>query len=181
MIICRTASRKGGSIISKEVFLGMNSEPSYCSYLALILTASLSSLRHGHNRQTSVSFRVHGPDRKDDIILRKVQSGAQIVAKLLDVFPFRAGGGSPQNLVLRCPSAGRRFPGESRIILQILRQQVHIRRRRRSRCQRRERRSIQTRHMRHIVEVYKLRQVAIFSAVLDADVLMLVMKVLAKL
>src|SRR5271156_2893550 len=110
-MICRTAPRNGGSIISKEVFLGMNSEPSCCSYLALILTASLSSLRHGHNRQTPVSLRVHSPDRKDDIILRKVQSGALHVANLLDVFPFRAGRGPPQNLIFRGPSARRRFPG----------------------------------------------------------------------
>src|SRR5271154_3055903 len=115
-MICRTAPRNGGSIISKEVFLGMNSEPFYCSYLALILTASLSSLRHGHNRQTSVPFGVHSPDRKDDIILRKVQSGAKNVASLLDVFPLRAGRGPPQNLILRRPSARRRFPGKGRIV-----------------------------------------------------------------
>src|SRR5579864_802987 len=57
---------------------------------------------------------------------------------------------------------------------------MHIRRRCWSRCKFREGRGIQPGNLCHVVEVDELRQVAILHAVLGADVLMLMMEILAK-
>src|SRR5580658_1067446 len=71
-----------------------------------------STFRQGHDRQALVTLSIDGPHRKDDIILGKVQSRAQNVANLLDVFPFRAGRGPPQNFILDRPASWRGIPGK---------------------------------------------------------------------
>src|SRR5208283_1727355 len=61
----------------------------------------------------------------------------------------------------------------SRVVIEVLRLHFYARWRRWSRCQRSQGRQVQSRDVRHIVEVHKLRQVSIYDAVLGSNVLML--------
>ena len=93
-------------------------------------------LRNGHHRQTPMPRPVHRPHREDHIILRKLHRDASHGAHILDVLPLPARRRPPQHFIFRRQPAGRSLPGQRGVILQILSQQMHIRRRRRCRRQR---------------------------------------------
>src|SRR5271166_5818923 len=145
-----------------------------------VLGCAGSTFRHGYDRQTAMAFSIQGAYSKDYIVLRHRHSGADHITDGLHMLPVGRGRIPPEHFVASRQSAGRSFPCQSGIVLQLFRQQAHIRRRRRRRCQRSQRGRIQARHVRGVVVIQELRQITVFDAILGANVLVLMVIILAK-
>src|SRR5271165_785901 len=139
-----------------------------------------STFGHGHNGQAAVPLGIHGPHGKDYIVLRYRQGRSRHIADGLHVLPVGGRRVAPQYFITGRQPARGRLPRYSGIVLQLLRQEAYIRRRRRGRGQRRQRCRVQTRHVCRVVVIHELRQIAVLNAVLGAYVLVLVVIVLAK-
>src|SRR5271157_2877112 len=142
--------------------------------------SAASALRQRHNCQTAISSGIEGTYCKDYIVLRDRQSRTRDITDPLRVLPVGRRGVAPQHFVAGRQSAGGRIPSYSGIVLQLLRQQAHVCRRRRRQCQRSQGGRVQPGHVGGVVEIYKLRQVTIFDAVLGANVLVLMVVILAE-
>src|SRR5208337_4993045 len=133
-----------------------------------------------YNRQTAMSSGIYRPHSEYHIILRNLQGCTRTAADRLDVLPIGRVRRAPDHFV--GGRSGRRFPRQSRVVVQVLGQHLYACRRRWSRCQRGQGRRVQPRYVRHIVEVDKLRQVSIFDAIgfILANVLMLMVVIFAE-
>src|SRR5450755_4366804 len=120
-----------------------------------------------HNRQTAMSCRIDRAHTEYHIILRNLQRCTRPAAYHLDVRPIRSACRAPNHLI--GGRASGRFPRQCRVIIQVFGHNFYACRRRRSRRQRGQGRRIQPCHVRHILEVYKFRQVPVFDAVLGGN------------
>src|SRR5579884_601637 len=178
-MICFTAPRKGGRPISKDVLRGIGSHSGRRRRLTSA-RCSDSTARRGHDGQTDVPFCVNCAQSEKHVVLRDGQRNRRAARRNVHrMLPIRLIAIAPQYLISSSESARRGFPGERRVIGQTSRLDMHICRRSRRRRQRCQSCCIRARHVRDILEIDKLNQIAVLDTVLYSYVLMLMVEVLA--
>src|SRR5271166_1921099 len=145
-----------------------------------VLGCAGSAFRHGYDRQTAMPFGIECTYTKDYIVLRYRHSGVHHITDGLHMLPIGSCRVPPEHFVASRQSTGRSVPRQSGIVLQLFRQQAHIRRWRRRRCQRSQSGHVQARHVRGVVVIHEFRQITVFDAVLHTNVLVLMVIILAE-
>src|SRR6185437_1101601 len=142
--------------------------------------------RQRGDRRTALACRIAGADAEDDVVLRNRQ-GHRAVSRVgsgnrLMVLPVGRGGVAPHDVDMRLRRhTGTGLPAQGAVVVQVAGHNTHLLRCSRGGGEGRERGRVEPGHVRHVVEIDELEQIAVLLAVFETDVLVLVVEVLAPL
>src|SRR5450631_1750549 len=109
-------------------------------------------------------------------------AGRSILLRIGSELPVIGSGLSPDNLIMNHTACcGGRIPLECRVVIQVGRDHAHVIGYTRRRRQRRQGGNVQASDLRNIAKVIELQKIAVFNAILDSHVLVLMIEVLPPL